>query len=76
MLNIESIASKDIYELVTYQQPAPGYTKITLIRGQTFYARCVNNKLQEWTVEETTVDAKKRYDEAVEFEENRHSKLL
>ena len=76
MLSIESLPSKEIVELVTYQQPPPSYTRITIIRGQTFYARCVNDRLHEWTIEDTTVGAKKKYDEAVEFEEKLHSKQL
>ncbi len=69
MLTIETIESKDILELVSYQQPSSNSARITILRGYHFYARCVNGKVQEWTSEDTTEYSKQRYSEAIQFEE-------
>ena len=75
MLNIDSIDNKDILELVKYQQPA-STAKITILRGYKFYARCVEGHIQEGSREETSDDAKKRYKQAIHFEEKLGSKKL
>ncbi len=69
MINIENISSKDILEMVTYQQlnqHNPCYSKIQILRGSNFYARCTEGRLQQWTCEDG--EAKEHFDEAVEFE--------
>ncbi len=76
MLTIETIESKDIVELVSYQQPSPNSARITILRGQNFYARCVNGKLQEWTSQDPTEHSKALYSEAIQFEEKLGSVLL
>ena len=79
MLDIDSIASKDIVELVTYRQPNPHFKQeqvITIIRGETFYARLVNDRLHQWTIQDSTEDAKRRFTEAVQFEEELRSERL
>ena len=67
MLTIETIRSKDILELVSYQQPS--YARVTILRGYYFYARCVNGELQEWIAGDSSEHSKQRYLEAIQFEE-------
>uniref|UniRef100_A0A6M3JY40 Uncharacterized protein n=1 Tax=viral metagenome TaxID=1070528 RepID=A0A6M3JY40_9ZZZZ len=67
MINIENINSKDILELVSYQQH-PNYTRIQILRGYNFFARCVDGRLQAWTFSDTPEKAKAGYDETVQFE--------
>uniref|UniRef100_A0A6M3IYR9 Uncharacterized protein n=1 Tax=viral metagenome TaxID=1070528 RepID=A0A6M3IYR9_9ZZZZ len=66
-MNIENINSKDILEMVSYQQH-PNYTKIQILRGYNFFARCVDGRLQAWTFSDTPKKAKAGYDETVQFE--------
>jgi len=72
---MESIKVTDILELKTYRQPGPGYARITLLRGQCFYARAVGGALQEWErVEEE--QALLMFEKFVAFQEKLGSKLL
>lgn len=78
MLTIDSINMKDVLELKKYRQPPEkSYTRITLIRGNDFYARLINDQLQEWCgagASEKIIA--KRFAEFTVFEEKIGSKLL
>ncbi len=69
MLTVKDIASTDILALVSYQQPYPNAARITILRGGDFYARCVNDRLQQWTGGDTDEHSKELYSEALLFEE-------
>jgi len=69
MLSIKDIDNAEIMEMATFQQlnqPNPCYSKIQILRGCNFYARCLSGRLQQWTCEDG--EAKKHFDEAVKFE--------
>ncbi len=78
MLTIDDIPIDRVIELRKYKQPPVGnYACVTLIRGDSFYARCVSDSLQEWTSGYPTVkNVQSMSDEAVKFEEQLGSKLL
>ncbi len=80
MFDIKSIPIEEVVELRRYQQPSPKpspySTVITLLRGFSFYARCVRGQLQELTANDTSENIMRSYNEAILFEEKLGSKLL
>ena len=76
MFRIDDIKSNEILELVKYQQPETNYVKITLLRGYNWYARCVNDRLQHWTVQDDYDHARELYQEGIDFEIKLGSKKL
>lgn len=77
MLTIENIETKDILEMVTYQQHTYNHCAvIKIMRGYKFYARCVANVLQEWITDDTPEQLQARYLEAIRFESGLGSRKL
>jgi hypothetical protein len=67
MLVIGDIDVKDIVELVSYQPRNAGFGITTIIRGDRFFARCLDGKIWYYRAFADDDGAGNEFDEAIAF---------
>lgn len=71
-----NIRFSEVRELRTYQQGAPNYALIQIVRGDLWAARVVSYRVQEWAIYPDLVNTREKFEQYIAFEEKINSVLM